>query len=123
MRTILALCAAILIAGGVWIWRATRVPLVYGDFTGAPRAAVTDLIERPKDFLDKTVLVEGEVREQCQTMGCYFFIHAGNKTLRVDLEHVAMTAPMREGRPARVEGQLAPFDQGYQLVASAVEFE
>ncbi len=123
MRTILGLCAAILVIGGVLIWRGTRMPTQYGVFMGAPKTAVSALIERPKEFQDKLVLVEGEVREQCQTMGCFFFFHAGNKMLRVDLEQVAMNAPMRESRPARVEGQLAPFDSGYQLVASAVEFQ
>jgi hypothetical protein len=34
-----------------------------------------------------------------------------------------MTAPMREGRQARVAGLTVPFDGGYQFSASAVEFE
>ncbi len=123
MRTILGLCAAILAIGAVLIWRGTQLPTHYGDFTGAPKTAVADLIERPKEFLDKVVLVEGEIREQCKTMGCYFFFHSGDKMLRVDLEQIAMNAPMREARPVRVEGQLVPFDHGYQLVASAVEFQ
>lgn len=123
MRTILALCAAILAIGGVLIWRSAQSSTSFGTFAGAPKIAVTDLIERPKDFLDKTVLVEGEVRQQCQAMGCYFFFAAGEKTLRVDLEQIAMNAPMREGRPARVEGQMMPFGEGYQLFASAIEFQ
>ncbi len=123
MRIILGLCAAILAIGAVLVWRGTQLPTHYGSFTGAPRAAVADLIERPKEFLDKAVLVEGEVRQQCKTMGCYFFFISGEKMLRVDLEQIAMNAPMREGRPVRVEGQLVPFDHSYQLVASAVEFQ
>jgi len=47
---------------------------------------------------------------------------AGEKTLRVDLEKIAMNAPMREGRPARVEGHMVPYGDGYQLFASAIEF-
>jgi hypothetical protein len=30
---------------------------------------------------------------------------------------------MREGHVARVEGRMAPFGNGYQLLATAVEFE
>lgn len=123
MRTILGLCALILAFGAFFLWRATREPTLYGGFTGAPPTAVSDLIERPADFLDKTVLIQGEVRQQCKTMGCFFFFHSGDKMLRVDLEQIAMNAPMREGRPARVEGQLVPFDHSYQLVASAIEFQ
>jgi hypothetical protein len=55
-------------------------------------------------------------------MGCFFFFHSGKQSLRVDLQEVAMTAPMREGRRARVEGQLVPYGDGFQFYASAVEF-
>ncbi len=123
MKTILAICAAILAIGGFVLWRSLQLPTLSGSFTGAPKAAVIDLIERPKDFLNKTVLIEGEIREQCKSMGCFFFFHVRDKQLRVDLEPIAMNAPRREGRPARVEGQLVPFGDGYQLSASAVEFK
>ena len=123
MRTILALCALILAAGGYFVWKSTRMPTLYGTFTGAPKVEVTDLIERPTDFLKKTVAVRGEVREQCKTMGCYFFMPAGTKTLRIELQVIAMDAPMREGHQARVEGRMEAYGDGYQLVASAVEFE
>jgi hypothetical protein len=123
MRTIFALCGFILVAGAVFVWRAMRMPSEYGKFTSASTVQVADLIERPKDFLGKTVAVEGVVHEQCKTMGCYFFIPSGTKSLRVDIQEVAMNAPMREGHQARVEGQLAAFNGGYQLYASAVEFK
>lgn len=123
MKTIFALCAAVLIGAGAWIYHATRMPNSYGTFTGAPTIAVADLIARPKDFLNKTVAAEGVVREQCTSMGCYFFFRDGDKTLRVDIQSVAMTAPRKNGRPARVEGRMEPYGDGYQLFASAVEFK
>jgi hypothetical protein len=123
MRTIFALCGVTLLAGGFLLWRTMQLGTLYGTFTGAPKAAVADLIERPTDFLGKLVAVEGTVSEQCQTMGCYFFFRSGKRTLRVDLEEIAMNAPMREGGNARVEGQLVPYRDGYQLFASAVEFK
>lgn len=122
MKTIFALCAAVLIAGAAWLYRATRQPNSYGTFTGAPTVAVAELIARPKEFLKKTVAAEGVVREQCTAMGCYFFFRDGEKTLRVDIQAVAMTAPRKNGRPARVEGRMEPYGDGYQLFASAVEF-
>lgn len=123
MRIILGLCAAILAAGSFWIWRTMQMPTLYGGFIAAPKTAVEDLIDRPEEYLNKTVLVEGEVRQQCKAMGCYFFMISGQKMLRVDLEQIAMNAPMREGRPARVEGQMTHYGDGYQLLASAVEFK
>ena len=123
MKQILALCAAVLVAATVWIYRATRLPDKFGEFVGAPRVEVAELIARPKAHLRKDVAVEGVVRDQCTTMGCYFFFHEGDRMLRVDLAAIAMNAPRRNGRRVRVEGRLVPFDGGYQLAASAVEFQ
>jgi len=123
MKKIFALSALVLIAGGVFLYRATRMPDRYGIFEGAPKTEVADLIARPKDFLRKTVAVEGVVAEQCTTMGCFFFLHAGDKALRVDLAEIAMDAPRKNGRRVRAEGQLVRYGDGYQLHASAVDFE
>ena len=123
MRTIFALCGLILVVGVLFAWRSMQMPAHYGAFTAAPKVEVADLIERPKNFLGKTVSVEGTVREQCRTMGCYFFIPSGIKMLRVELQGIAMNAPMREGHQARVEGQIVPYGDGYQLFANAVEFK
>jgi hypothetical protein len=123
MKAILALCAAALLAGGTALYRATRMPNEYGAFTGAPHVEAAELIARPKDYLKKTVAVEGTVREQCTAMGCFFFFHAGEKTLRVDLQDIAMNAPRKNGRKARVEGQMVPYGDGFQLAATAVAFE
>ncbi|HEY2014771.1 MAG TPA: hypothetical protein VGH38_14785 [Bryobacteraceae bacterium] len=123
MKKIFILCAltAILIAGV--IWRAVARPTKFGSFTGAPETQVAALITEPTAALGKTVAIEGTVSEQCKSMGCFFFFRSGKDTLRVDIQEVAMTAPMREGRRARVEGQLVPYGEGYQFYASAVEFK
>ena len=123
MKIILGLCAASLLAAGVWLWKTTHQPAVFGGFASAPKTEVAALIQRPKDFLNTTVQIEGEIRQQCKAMGCFFYFEAGDKQLRVDLEPIAMTAPMREGRRAKVEGQMVPYGDGYQLLASAIEFQ
>ncbi len=123
MRTIFTICGLILLAGGFLLWRSLQMPTLYGTFTGAPSVVANTLIEHPKDFLGKTLTVESMISEQCKTMGCFFFFRAGKTILRVELQQLAMRAPMREGRPARVEGQIVPYGDGYQLFASAVEFK
>ena len=124
MKKILILCAVTLFVGGVLLYRHLRMPSVFGTFTGAPRAEVADLVERPEAMRRTTWSVEGVIRDQCTTMGCFFFLREGKATLRVDLAEIAMNAPKKmNGRKAHVEGQLVPFDHGYQLWASAVEFE
>ena len=42
-------------------------------------------------------------------MGCYFYFRSGKNTLRVDLQDIAMKAPMREGRPRPRRGQIVPY--------------
>jgi hypothetical protein len=123
MKKIVILCAitALILTG--LIWRAIAKPTRFGAFTAAPRTEVARLIAEPQAFLGKTVTIRGNISEQCKSMGCYFFFHSGKDTLRIDIQEVAMTAPMKEGRPARVEGQLVPYNGGYQFYASAVEFE
>jgi hypothetical protein len=123
MKTIVAITVLAVAIGGFGLWHAVRMPGKFGQFTGAPKAEVAALVERPKDFLGKPVTVEGRITEQCQTMGCYFSIPTGKKKLRVDLQEIAMNAPRHEGGQARVEGQLVPYGDGYQLWASAVEFK
>jgi len=123
MKTIFTLCAiSVAITAGL-IWHATRLPTEYGVFSGVEQVTVVDLIEKPASYLHKTLTIEGIVREQCTTMGCYFFFLEGNKKLRVDIQEVAMTAPRKNGHKARVEGQVVPYGDGYQFVASAVEFQ
>jgi hypothetical protein len=123
MRTILAICALILVVGGVFAWRAIKLPDNFGEFTGAKEVSVEELVARPQEFTGKMLFVRGTVTEQCKTMGCYFFFAAGNRKLRVELKDIAMDAPWRQGRPVRVEGQVVPYSDGYELYASAVAFE
>ena len=106
MKTILIFGALILVVGGMLLWRTLRLPSEYGKFTGAPKVEVADLIDNPQQFQRKMIRLEGEVRDQCTTMGCYFFFRS-----------------RRNGRIARVEGQVVPYGDGYQFVASAVEFD
>jgi uncharacterized protein YdeI (BOF family) len=120
VKKIFLLCAVAL-AG--LAWKAGARQQRFGNFTGAPKAAVEDVASRPAEFQGRTVALEGTIRAQCKAMGCYFFFRQGQAELRVDLAEIAMTAPMHEGGRAKVEGQLVPYNGGYQLWASAVEFE
>jgi hypothetical protein len=123
MKTIFAICGLVLVVGGVLFWRHLRLPNQYGTFIGVQRVEVKDLIERPKDFLHKTVGIEGEITKQSTTMGCYFFFPSGDKLLRVDISEIAMTAPRRNGHRTYVEGQLVPYQDGYQFWASAAKIK
>lgn len=123
MKKIFVLCAIALAVVTILVWRAVAKPSRFGEFTSAPRAEIASLIADPKAFLGKTLELQGKVSQQCKTMGCYFFFRSGTNELRIDIQEVAMTAPMEEGRTARVQGQMVPYLDGYQFYASAVEFK
>ncbi len=124
MKVIFALCGIILVVGGILLWNWFSAPVEFGEFTKAPHAEILDVIQHPENYLHQTVALEGQVAQQCTTMGCYFFFVVGSQELRVDLADIAMNAPRgRDGRPVRVEGRTVPYDKGYQFMASAVRFE
>ncbi len=123
MKKIFLFCVLSVAVATAMIWRAVAQPSRFGVFTSAPRAEVAVLIKDPEAFVGKTVQIEGTISEQCKSMGCFFFFRSGKETLRVDLQEIAMKAPMKEGRAARVEGQIVPYNGAYQFYASAVEFE
>ena len=123
MKKIFVLCTLTLVGITVLLWRGGAKTNRFGTFTAAPKAKVATLLVAPEAFQGKTVEIEGTISEQCKSMGCFFFFRSGKETLRVDLQEIAMHAPMREGRKARVEGQIVPYNGAYQFYASAVEFE
>ena len=123
MKTIVALCAVILVGGGIWAYKATRPQMLYGHFIGAPKGDIADLAKNPKKNVGKPFALEGTITDQCTAMGCFFFFRDQGQVLRVDLAEIAMWAPRgRNGKRVRVEGQMGPYGNGYQFWASAVEF-
>ena len=124
MRIIFITCGLIILIGSLLLWHSFHKPFQAGQFTGAPKVEVIDVINKPLDFLGKTVALEGIISKQCTTMGCYFFFAEQGKELRVDLAKIAMNAPKgKEGRKARVEGRTIPYNDSFQFITSAVAFE
>ena len=123
MKVIIFLCGTILFAGIVFLAvYLTRPDRYGGEFQGAGLVDAKELITSPEKYLGKTVRVEGIVRKQCQSTGCYFFFQAGDGLLRIELGDVVTSLPRREGVSARVEGELGKYGDGYQLYGRAVEF-
>ena len=123
MKGILILCGTVLIAAIVFVGVYLAKPDRYGgEFQGAGLVDAKELVTSPEKYLGKPVRVEGIVRKQCQSTGCYFFFQAGDDLLRIELGDVVSSLPKREGFLARVEGELGKYGDGYQLYGRAVEF-
>ena len=124
MKGIFILCGVILLAGLVFLALHVAKPDRYGgEFQEAPLVDTKELIHSPEKYLGKTVKVEGIVRKQCQSTGCFFFFQSGDDLLRIELGDVVSSLPKREGFSARVEGELGKYGDGYQLYGRAVEFQ
>ena len=124
MKKILTICALTVVLAAVFIWRATAKPSRFGTFTGAPKAevAIVDCRSR-RHFWARRSRLKAPSRNNASPWAASSTFKFGKDSLRVDLQEVAMHAPMREGGAARVEGQMVPFNDGYQFYASAVEFK
>jgi len=78
MKRILALCAAVLIAGiGYAAWRYAQPELYGRPFEGAAEASIHELITRPVGGSEVVVRVEGAIVRQCPATGCWFYIDDG----------------------------------------------
>jgi hypothetical protein len=124
MRKILILCAAVLVVGAAaLVWYLTR-PEHYGHpFQGAPAVSVKDLMDRPDDYLDRNVTVEGDITRQCPATGCWLYLRdPSGKEIRVEMGGVVPTLPQRGGKKAVVEGQFRKSGDSYEIDGKAIEF-
>lgn len=124
MKKIFLLCGIILVAGIIYFWQANKTPLNFGEFTDAPQVSIANVIERPQDYTQKTVALEGIVSKQCEAMAMCFSFIEGNRELFVDLGVILMYGPTgKNGHKVRVEGRTVTNNQiDYQFQASAAEF-
>jgi hypothetical protein len=124
VKKILALCAALLLAGGaVLAYRLARPAHFGGPFKGAEAVAVAELLDRADGRLNADVRVEGRIERQCPASGCWFDLAAPDgRQLHVEMGHLGITLPQNVGRVAVVEGRLNKTEEGVELIGNGVEF-
>jgi hypothetical protein len=66
-----------------------------------------EVVARPEAWADRTVLVEGQVRDVCQRRGCWMVIRDAQAEARVDFLDYGFFVPKEAaGRHAYVEGRV-----------------
>ena len=82
----------------------------YGkEITLKEKTDISDILSNPEDFLDKKVLVEGEVLDVCPKMGCWMELKSDseNGKIKVKVKDGEIIFPVEaKGRKALVEGKV-----------------
>jgi len=80
----------------------------YGkDITLKEKTNISDILSNPEDYLDKTVLVEGEVLDVCSMMGCWIELASNveGEKIKVKVKDGEIVFPEEaKGKDALVEG-------------------
>jgi hypothetical protein len=95
----------------------------YGnEITLKEKTCISDILSNPEDYLDKTVLVEGEVLDVCPKMGCWMEIKSDveGEKIKVKVKDGEIVFPEEaKGKDALVEGKVYKIDL---TVEEAVEY-
>lgn len=106
MKTTMVVLAALLLAGAASAGEKLEKPRTYGAaLTGAPAAALADLLKDPDAYAGKTVTIEGKVANVCENKGCWMIVTDGTNRIRVDFKDYKFFVPYDSPeKRVRVEG-------------------
>jgi hypothetical protein len=66
-----------------------------------------EAVKHPERYKDRTVLLEGRIKDVCQMKGCWLVLTDGDDTIRIKFEGYSFFVPKdSRGKQARVEGKL-----------------
>jgi len=82
----------------------------YGkEITVIEKTNISDILADPETFIDKTVMVEGEVLDVCPMMGCWIELKSDDETgkVKVKVKDGEIVFPKEaKGKIAKVEGKV-----------------
>ena len=83
----------------------------YGsEITLEEKTNISDILNSPEDYLDKKVLVEGEVLDVCQKMGCWMELESDLPTGQAGVEGEHIKVKVKDGDiifPVEAKGKTA----------------
>jgi hypothetical protein len=95
----------------------------YGkDITLKEKTNISDILSNPEVYLDKAILVEGEILDVCPKMGCWMEIKSDveGEKIKVKVKDGEIVFPVEaKGKNALVEGKVYKIDL---TVDEAVEY-
>ncbi len=95
------------------VWLAAAPAFAYQDsgkhfgapFTDAKKVKLADVFEHAEKYADTTVRIEGEVKDVCQTQGCWLVVTDGTREMRVSFKGYSFFVPKDSaGKKVMLEG-------------------
>lgn len=86
----------------------------------APYVQVKEVFLDPS-LIGKRVNLKGVIVTQCQSSGCWFFLHDGTGQIFINLAPKNFTLPPKTGKSARVTGIVSEMEKNKFIIAEAVE--
>jgi hypothetical protein len=129
MKSILITCGVIFAAILAFVvWNSTSEDNHFGKpFSGFIVAPIPDMVANPASYIGKPVSIQGVLKRQCPSTGCWFYLadpaDPTVKQLKVEMGDTTPKLPQRIGQTAHVEGQLIKFGDGYEFIGVAVTFK
>ena len=97
----------------------------YGsEITLEEKTNISDILNSPEDFVDKKVLVEGEVLDVCQKMGCWMELQSDieGEKIKIKVKDGEIIFPFEaKGQTALVEGTVYKIELTQEEAAEYLE--
>lgn len=123
MKKLLIAILAILFCG-ILIAQTDVVNKLGAEITLAEKTDISDILNSPEDFLDKKVLVEGEVLDVCKMMGCWMELESDvvGEKIKVKVKDGDIIFPVEaKGQTALVEGTVYKIELTHEEAAEYFE--
>jgi len=93
-------------------------PSAPGD---ALQVTVRQLVDHTEDYVDRTVIITGEIVVEC-SQGCWFFLDDGTGMIYVDLKPAGLSIAQMIGEQATVRGKIKGSGGNLQILGEEVVF-
>jgi hypothetical protein len=78
-----------------------------GEITGTDIMKVSEAVEQIDDVTDKTVVLEGTLKQVCQSRGCWMVVEDAGKSVRVRFVDYGFFVPWESaGKKVRMQGTI-----------------
>lgn len=96
----------------------------YGEtITGnLPEVSIKEILETPEKFENKSVTLEGNIKEVCPA-GCWFFVEDEHGELYVNIGPSGFAIPNKTGHKVKIEGEVITHNGSLMLLGKGVEIK